>query len=88
MGQEVKREPYRASLPESAVSGKRFDPHSETWAFVKEFCAKRLKEMRELNDSDLSDTRTAALRGKINFAKEILDLEKPKPDIVKPEEIL
>jgi len=52
------------------------DRASIEWIAVKEHCEKRLEELRIENDNDLNAADTATLRGKIEFAKEILDMEK------------
>jgi len=42
----------------------------------------KLRQTREDNDAiSLSDIHTAALRGRIEAYKEIMDLSKPSPDI-------
>lgn len=46
------------------------------WNAVKEFCEKRLAELRAENDNDADEIETAKLRGMISFIKELLDLEK------------
>ena len=51
------------------------------WTTVKKYCESRLAEMRAENDNDAGETDTAALRGRIAFAKEILDLEKNEQQI-------
>ena len=51
------------------------------WTTVKEYCEKRLVEMRADNDNDASEIETAKLRGMIAFAKEMLDLEKNEQNV-------
>lgn len=51
------------------------------WSTVKEYCENRLAEMRAENDNDANATETATLRGRISFAKEVLDLEKNEQNI-------
>lgn len=73
--------PFRAELEERAAAGQgEFDPYSVTWLYVRDYCNKRLDELRRDNDNPtFDDLLTAVLRGRIQFAKEILDLPKPKP---------
>jgi hypothetical protein len=52
------------------------DKTSIEWIAIKEHCENRLAEMRAENDNDADITETAKLRGRIEFCKEILDLEK------------
>lgn len=52
------------------------DKASIEWITVKEHCESRLAEMRIENDNDASVEETAKLRGRIEFCKEIIDLEK------------
>ena len=59
------------------------DKNSDDWRQVREFCEKRIAEMREQNDNDLGKKETARLRGNIAFAEEVLNLDKVeiRPDI-------
>lgn len=80
--------PFRAELEERAAAGQgELDPYSGTWIYVRDYCKKRLEELRRDNDNpNLDDLSTAILRGRIQFAKEILDLPKPKPTVPEPEQ--
>ena len=52
-----------------------FDPTSPTWMWLEGWVASRLERMREENDAiSKSPEETAALRGRIAFAKELLAL--------------
>ena len=58
------------------------DKHSAAWQTVKQFTEEKLAEMREENDRDLDPVETSKLRGRIEFAKEVLALEKaPEPKL-------
>jgi hypothetical protein len=59
------------------------DKHSRTWQFIEKHLKEELQKAREENDSHNKDLQqTAALRGKIRFIKELLDLPnaKDKPE--------
>jgi len=61
------------------------DKTSIEWLRLKEYCNDRLNEMREENDSTSLDIdETNKLRGMIEFAKEILELDEVErqPDVV------
>ena len=63
-------------------NGPRLDPGSETWNYIRMWARDRLKQAREDNDAiSLNDIQTAALRGRIEAYREIMDLSKPEPDI-------
>ena len=65
------------------------DKTSPEWMAVKEHCESRLAELREENDNDYDPIETAKIRGKIAFAKEIIDLEKEQEqEKVKSQEYL
>ena len=79
----TKQEPFKAELPMAGgvIEDARLDQHSETWHFIRGYCAARLQALRETNDSPaLDEVKTATLRGQIRALKEILDLPKPKPE--------
>ena len=62
--------------------GPRLDSNSETWNHVRMWARDKLKQAREDNDAvSLTDIQTAALRGRIEAYKEIMDLSKPAPEI-------
>ena len=64
-------------------SGPRLDSSSETWSYVRMWARDKLRQTREDNDAiSLSDIHTAALRGRIEAYKEIMDLSKPVPEII------
>lgn len=46
-----------------------------TWKTIKEYLDDRLVTLRIENDADLSKKETNEIRGKIEFIKEMLDLE-------------
>jgi len=50
--------------------------HAMEWVLVRQYCEGRLAELREDNDENQEDRDTAILRGKIDFCKEILSLDK------------
>lgn len=58
---------------------------SDEWRQVKAFCEQKIAEMRVDNDNPgLDFDETNVLRGRIQFAKEILELEQdpePKPKV-------
>jgi hypothetical protein len=59
------------------------DPGSETWKAVSVWGEENLQTFREQNDNQsLSAIKTAVLRGKIEILKDLMDLPKPKPEIV------
>jgi len=61
------------------------DKTSIEWLHIKEHCESRINEMRIENDSTSLDIdETNKLRGMIEFAKEILELNEveSKPEIV------
>lgn len=52
---------------------------SDTWIFVSNWAAIELDQARERNDSHKRDAvQTAALRGRIELLKELLELPRPK----------
>lgn len=57
------------------------DTQSAEWLVVKEFCEAKIAEMHIENEADLSQEATAKLRGKLEFAKMVLDLANKSPDI-------
>ena len=59
------------------------DTNSDDWREIKEFCKARIHEMRVENDGSLGKKETEKLRGKIAFAKELLDIGKKekKPEV-------
>ncbi len=52
----------------------KIDPNSAEWRNLKEHINDRIKALRIDNDEDLNKEDTVKLRGKIEFAKEILSL--------------
>ena len=76
-----KRHPKQAEEPVAYTPLARLDLGSSTWAYVLEFTTKRMSELREKNDKkSLNDIETAIIRGKISFAKEVLELGKQKKE--------
>lgn len=63
------------------------DKQAAEWLLIKEFCRDKIAEFHELNESPFGPEETNTLRGKIAFAKEILELEEVegKPDVVDTE---
>lgn len=55
------------------------DTHSEEWLAVKEFCEAKIAEMHVENETDIGIEATARLRGKLEFAKMVLDLANESP---------
>jgi len=54
---------------------------SSEWLAIKGYCENSLADLRAENDNELSEKETSILRGKIAFAKEILDLGKNEQDV-------
>jgi len=77
---DVKQEEERIShLP--SVAGREGVIHefSDTWIFVTNWATAELEQARERNDSHKRDAvQTAALRGRIELLKELLELPRPK----------
>ena len=59
------------------------DKNSSEWLVVKKFCEDCLKDFREENDNEHDLIETSYIRGKIAFAKQVLELgsEKYKIDV-------
>ena len=51
------------------------DRNNLEWVRLKKYCEDRLAELREENDGDRNEVETSKIRGMIEFAKEILDLD-------------
>ncbi len=81
-------QPFEVRLPEPETESEgRLNVTSETWVFVRTYCQKRLKALREANDgAGLDEKATAIVRGQIKAMKEILDLPKPKPKMQQAED--
>lgn len=58
----------------------RDDLRSPTWARIESHLRDRLAELRERNDADADEARTAKTRGRIAELKELLALAHPEPD--------
>ncbi len=57
------------------------ETNSPLWSELSQFLAKRLSVLRAENDNDIDPIKTARLRGKIAFAKELLALaSEPAPE--------
>lgn len=84
----IPSKPFTASIDgQPAIEGK-LNIRSATWFFVRNYCHKRIMELREFNDNpNLADFETAALRGKIKAYKEIIALEDPEPMFRQGEQI-
>lgn len=58
---------------------REFDPRSSTWAFLEDKLHEDLRKLREANDSlNKTPEQTAALRGKIDYIKDLLKLNEVK----------
>ena len=81
-------QPFQAKLPGPEIESEgRLDVTSESWIFVRTYCEKRLRALREANDgAGLDEKATAVIRGQIKAIKDILDLPKPKPRMHQEEE--
>lgn len=57
---------------------------SSEWRRIESYCKAQIAEMRKDNDGDLNDLETSKLRGKIEFAKQVLDLGEAEyvPEVV------
>ena len=44
------------------------------WVAVQEYCEAQIAELHEANESDLSDTETATIRGQIAMARKVMAL--------------
>ena len=55
--------------------------HALEWVLIKQYCEDRLTELREENEMDHPEVATARLRGMIEFAKEIRDLDVAEPEL-------
>lgn len=53
---------------------------SDDWRAIQKWTERRIAELRQDNDADLSDIETANIRGAIAFAKELLELGKEKKE--------
>ena len=53
----------------------KISPGDPQWLIIKGYCEHRLQKLREENDASDTLERTEKLRGMIEFAKEILELE-------------
>ena len=56
----------------------RLETGSSTWVFIVNHCEGRLSALRDDNDGDLDQIKTANIRGQIQAIKDILDLPNPK----------
>lgn len=52
----------------------RFDPASPTWRFVEQWARKNLKHLRNDLEKDLSEKKTAEIRGRIAFCRKLLNV--------------
>ncbi len=77
-GPICKEEPFVAKIKNEDGFLPALDTGSETWKFMVNYLNLAIAKLREKNDSDISDMKTAQLRGKIRLAKEILDLPNQK----------
>ena len=67
---------WRKRKPISVTSNTgEFDPLSPTWRHVAEYCERQIEALRTKNESmALSETDTAAIRGKIKAYKAIMNM--------------
>lgn len=82
------RSPEEESPIPSIVSGNEgyLDTYSDTWIFVSRWAESELERLRIANDSvSLTTEKTAAIRGRIKFAKDLLALpDKERMKRVRP----
>jgi len=53
----------------------RLNVHDGAWIYMVQYCDRKLKELREMNDSlDLDATQTAVIRGRIRALKDVLEI--------------
>lgn len=57
------------------------DLDSKVWEKLREHYEERLDDLRKKNDADMSETKTAALRGQIQEIKRLLNFD---PETRKP----
>lgn len=55
------------------------DKASQLWSDLSEYLTSRLQALRQQNDSRLTETETAALRGRIAEIKDMLRLGEDRP---------
>jgi hypothetical protein len=55
------------------------DRHNATWLRLEKHLKERLENLRAHNDADLSEARTARLRGRIKEVQYLLSLGTDKP---------
>lgn len=58
----------------------KVNTNGESWRSIKKWAEEQLSEMRIKNDSDLDEKETAKLRGRIEFANELLELGQQKSE--------
>jgi len=69
-----------SEIPGQTPEQPGLDPNSPTWQFVKAHLRERLNELREQNDSGRKTERdTQFIRGRIAEVKDMLELDRPKP---------
>lgn len=77
--QPAEPEPLRVSAPVRFGREGAIVEHSDTWIFVSNWAQQELDRARERNDSHKRDAiQTAALRGRIEVLKDLLQLPTPK----------
>lgn len=59
------------------------DRNSIEWIRIKEYCTRRLEELRADNEGDLDPVETAKVRGMIAYCNEILSLDQVGPALKK-----
>lgn len=54
---------------------------SHLWKKLMKHFEQRIANMRAQNDSDLDERTTARVRGRIAEVRDLMNLDKPRPDI-------
>ena len=66
-------EPYEVKI-DGQSTGEKLNPYSGTWKYVENRLKTELQASREKNDAvHLDDIKTAIIRGKIRYIKEMLE---------------
>ena len=72
-------EPYEVKIA-GQITGEKLNPHSGTWKYIEKRLKNELQASREKNDAmSLDDIKTAGVRGKIRFIKQMLEWPNEKP---------
>ncbi|OGT57521.1 MAG: hypothetical protein A3E01_08255 [Gammaproteobacteria bacterium RIFCSPHIGHO2_12_FULL_63_22] len=57
------------------------DLQTAVWKKITAHLEQRIQALRERNDKELDDTKTAKLRGRIAEVKELMALDQPAPSV-------